>query len=148
MREVSDPLTWVSCFLAFMAAKIDHEETRRLAAYGMIIMQLVRKHGGNGWRLYDKQFRLQQAAGAGLSWVEINPSLLAATVLGQPSDRVCRPCPLCLAPDHTREDCSCVAGVPETLTIPSGTAPTFLLARPSRRPAPYRIKRAAEELTA
>ena len=109
MREVSDPLTWVSCFLAFMAAKIDHEETRRLAAYGMIIMQLVRKHGGNGWRLYDKQFRLQQAAGAGLSWVEINPSLLAATVLGQPSDRGCRPCLLCLAPDHTREDCALVS---------------------------------------
>ena len=60
LREVSDPLTWVSCFLAFMAAKTDHEETRRLAAYGMIILQLVRKHGGSGWLLYDKQFRLQQ----------------------------------------------------------------------------------------
>ena len=139
MREVSDPLTWVSCFLAFMAAKIDHEETRRLAAYGMIIMQLVRKHGGNGWRLYDKQFRLQQAAGAGLSWVEINPSLLAATVLGQPSDRGCRPCPLCLAPDHTREDCALASLEYQRPSpfLPALRPPSYS-PRPSRRPAPYR----------
>ena len=38
MGEVTDPLTWVSCFLAFMAAKTDQEETHKLAAYGMIIL--------------------------------------------------------------------------------------------------------------
>ena len=59
---------------------------RHLAAYGMIVLQLVRKHGGSGWLLYDRQFRLQQMAGAGLLWVKINPSLLAATVLDQSSE--------------------------------------------------------------
>ena len=106
MREVSDPLTWASCFLAFMAAKTEHEDTHQLAAYGMIILQLVRKHGGSGWLLYDRQFRLQQAAGAGLSWVETNSSLLAATVLGQPSEKASRTCSLCLSADHSREECA------------------------------------------
>ena len=53
LREMVDPLTWVSCFLAFMAVKMDQEEMRSLAAYGMIILQLIRKHGGSGWLLHN-----------------------------------------------------------------------------------------------
>lgn len=139
MREVSDPLTWASCFLAFMAARTKHEETCHLAAYGMIILQLVRKHGGSGWLLYDRQFRLQQEAGAGLSWVEINPSLLAATVLGQSSERISCSCHLCLAPDHTREDCA-LASLDYNKPSPALPAnrPSPHSLRPSRRPGPYR----------
>ena len=77
-RDVPDALTWESCFLAFMAAKIDNAETRQLAAYGMIVLQLALQHRGSGWRLYDYQ---QHAAGAKIFWTEINPSLMAATVL-------------------------------------------------------------------
>ncbi len=54
---MTDPLTWVSCFLAFMASRTSHEETRDMAAYAMIIIRLSRKHSGSGWLLYDKQFR-------------------------------------------------------------------------------------------
>ena len=139
LREVSDPLTWVSCFLAFMAAKTDHEETRCLAAYGMIVLQLVRKHDGSGWLLYDKQFRLQQAAGACFPWVEINPSLPAVTVLGQATNRVCRPCNLCLAPDHTREDCALASlehQRPSQLLSAPHPPPHSL--RSTQRPVPYR----------
>ena len=86
MREVSDPLTWASFFLAYLATKTGHDETRKLAAYGMILLQLACKNSGSGWLLYDQQFSQQQAASASLSWVEINPSLMAATVLGQPAE--------------------------------------------------------------
>ena len=48
MREVTDPLTWTSCFLAFMAVKSDNDETRKLAAYGMIILQFVASMVGTG----------------------------------------------------------------------------------------------------
>lgn len=139
MREVSDPLTWASCFLAFLAAKIDHEETRRLAAYAMIILQLARKHGGSGWLLYDRQFRLQQAAGAGLSWADINPSLLAATVLGQPGERTPRACSLCLAADHSREDCALASLEAHRPPFPVPANRPQLPARQSRRPLPYRL---------
>lgn len=129
MREVSDPLTWAFCFLAFMAAKTEHEDTHQLAAYGMIILQLVRKHGGSGWLLYDRQFRLQQAAGAGLSWVEINSSLLAATALGQLSEKACRTCSLCLSADHSREECA-LASLEHQRNPPS--------LQPHRPPHPHR----------
>ena len=49
-----------------MAARTNQEETHKLAAYGMIILQLVLKHRESGWLLYDKKLRVQQAAGAGL----------------------------------------------------------------------------------
>ena len=139
MREVSDPLMWALCFLAFMAARTSHDETRDLAAYGMVVLQLARKHGGSGWLLYDRQFRLQQAAGASLPWVEINSSLMAATVLGQSNERSTRPCNLCLAADHSREDCalaSLEAAKPVTTTsLPIRGVPSH---RHSRHSAPYK----------
>lgn len=82
MRDIQDPLTWVSCFFAYMAAKVDNHDCRALAAYGMLVNHLARKHGGRGWLAYDTLFRQQQAAGAALKWEELNPSLMAATVFG------------------------------------------------------------------
>ena len=64
MRDIQDPLTWVFCFLAYMAARVDHEETRQLAAYGQIVIHLAHKHGGRGWLANDSAFRQQAAAGA------------------------------------------------------------------------------------
>ena len=45
---MTDPLTWVLCFLAFMASRTSHEETRDMAAYAMIIIRLSRKHSRIG----------------------------------------------------------------------------------------------------
>ena len=64
LREIADPLTWASCFLAFMATSLEQQDARDLAAYGMIVLQLAQKHGGTGWLLYDRQFRQHKAAGA------------------------------------------------------------------------------------
>ena len=80
LRDIRDPLTWVTCFLAFVAAKVDNKETRELLAYGQIILLLAHKHGGLGWMIYDNQFRQMAAASAGASWTEINSFLMAATV--------------------------------------------------------------------
>ena len=49
LREVQDPLSWVSCFLAFVAAKVDSKETQELAAYEQIIIHLARKHSHLSW---------------------------------------------------------------------------------------------------
>lgn len=83
LREVSHPLTWVACFLAFMATEVNHPETRELAAYGMLVLQLAQKHWGSGWLFYDKQFCQHKAAGAPLPWPDV--SLMEATVLGKPN---------------------------------------------------------------
>ena len=134
LREVTDPAAWASCFLLFMATRIDHQETRELAAYGSIVLQLASKHPG-GWRSYDRQFRQQKAAGATLPWAELNPSLMAATVLGQGSG-VSRSCSLCLGCDHMKEDCALSAlELAKQGVVPQVQRPH--LGRQARRPAPY-----------
>ena len=94
LRDIRDPLTWVACFLSFVAAKVNHAETRELMAYGQIVLQLARRHGGLGWIAYDSQFRQQAAAGSVASWSELNPSLMAATVLNAGGDAGGRGCTL------------------------------------------------------
>ena len=86
LQEIADPLSWVSCFLAFMASRVDNQETRELAAYGLIVLQLSRKHAREDWLAYNHQFCQHQTAGANLPWADISPSLMAATVLGQAAE--------------------------------------------------------------
>ena len=135
LRDVTDPAAWASCFLLFMATKIDHQETRDLAAYGSIVLQLASKfQGGGGWRSYDRQFRQQKAAGATLPWAESNSSLMAATVLVQGS--VSRSCTLCLGYDHVKEECALAA----LELAKQGASPQIQrphLSRQARRPGPY-----------
>jgi hypothetical protein len=82
LRELKDPLSWVFCFMYYIAASSSDPLTQQLAAYGQIVVHLCQKHGGSGWLAYDRLFRLQKAAGVTTSWEEINPSIMAATVLG------------------------------------------------------------------
>ena len=111
LRDVSDPVTWVYCYLSFVVVLCPYSRTRELLAYGQIIIQLARSHGGTGWLAYDCRFRQQVAAGTPLSWTEINPLLLAATVLGSapaPSGRNC------LSWDHGRTDCALASLAPQS----------------------------------
>ena len=71
------------------------------------MIELARKHAGTGWYLYDNLFRQQMNAGAKLAWNDINPSLMAATVLssgrGGAEGRMCT---LCMASDHSAPECA------------------------------------------
>ena len=100
LREVFDPVTWVYCYLSFVAVLCPDSRTHELLAYGQIIIQLGR------WLAYNRRFRQQVAAGTPLSWAEINPLLLSATVLGSAPALSGRNCPLCLSWDHGRADCT------------------------------------------
>ncbi len=139
LREIQDPLSWVSCFLGFLATKVDCSETRELAAYGQIIVHLARKHGGKGWLSYDRLFRQQKSAGSEMLWAELNPSLMAATVLGNGGEQG-RVCSLCMASDHSASECALALAEhnakPQTPIRP--TAATSKSYRPQRNhPYPY-----------
>ena len=99
LHEVGDVETWLHCFLAFMAAKVESSETRELMAYGQIILMLVRKHSGMGWKTYDTHFCQLVGAGHTLPWTELNQSMMAADVL-QSGVQVCA---LCQSHDHHKE---------------------------------------------
>ena len=135
MREIRDPLTWAACFMGFVAARADLPGTRDLLAYGQLILQLARQHGGGGWIAYDSQFRQQAAAGASAPWSELNLSLMAATVFAAGGEAPARACQLCFATDHTARDCALASleGGRTTQRPPSG-------AQASPRPRPYRAR--------
>ena len=133
---MANPVSWVACYLAFLATKIDHRKTREMAAYGMVVLSMASKHRGPGWRSYDRQFRQHQAAGANLPWADINPSLMAATVLGQSSGGPGRSCPLCLAADHTREECA-LYSLEHSKAGESSQGARSCPSHQSRRPTPY-----------
>ena len=134
MRSVTDPLTWVSCFLAFMAAKSDCQQTRDLAAYGQIIINLARKHGGQGWLAYDQLFRQQIAAGSPLRWNDLSASLMAATVI---KSGEC--CTLCHAADHSAQDCALASseGTSPYVAHQQKVHPSALTRFRPPRPKPY-----------
>lgn len=122
---------WVSCFLTFMATCTPHKGTRELAAYGMVILQLAKKHRGNSWLLYDRLFRQHWAVGTETQWAYINPSLLAATVLSHPAEGPSCSCSLCLSADHTKEDCTL-----SSLKVMRGSGGQSSITRLSMPPSP------------
>ena len=70
-------------------------------AYGQIIIDLAQKHPDLHWRTYDSLFRQQLNAGGPFGWNELNPSLMAAAVLGsQRAGEGCHVRSLCMAADH------------------------------------------------
>ena len=119
LQEVTDIETWLHCFLAFVAAKVESPETRELMAYSQIILMLARKHGGKGWKTYNTHFRQLVGAGHPLPWTELNPSMMAADVL-QSGGQVYA---FCQSHDHRKEECA--------LAPPSSGN--------DRRPRPYRL---------
>ncbi len=49
-REVADPITWVYCFLNFIAVKVDDHQARSLIAYAQTILKTARRVGVAGLR--------------------------------------------------------------------------------------------------
>ena len=135
MRDIRDPLTWASSFMAFAAARSDVSETRDLLAYGQLILLLARKHGGLGWVAYDHQFRQQAAAGSSAPWSELNLSLMAATVFSTGGETPTRACSLCFAADHSARDCA-LASLEVDKAAPRPSASN----RSATRPKPYRTR--------
>jgi len=111
LREINSSLSWVTCFLSFMAVQTSDPQTQQHLTYARLILDMARKHGGRGWLEYDKTFRRQMACSPDhASWRELNPSLLAYAILGSDSGNSSfRPnggCSLCQEPDHKTSECA------------------------------------------
>ena len=106
LREIESPLSWVFCFLAYVAVRTTDRETKDMLTYARLIIREAQCHGGVGWLEYDKWFRQQQAAlTTPHPWNELNASLHAATVMSLRSGerKLCR---LCREPDHAESQCA------------------------------------------
>ena len=118
LREIQSPLTWVSCFLVYVAVLTPDAKTRDLLTYGRLIVREAQRHNGPGWCDYDKIFRQHAAIDETVKWNEINPSLHASTVLTYRSGPS-QCCGLCHEPDHSATECAMLALQPQPLYLPS-----------------------------
>ena len=129
LREIQDPLSWVFCYLYYIAAATSDPLTRDMAAYGQIVIHLAQKHSGTGWQAYDRLFCLQKASNTNIPWSEISTSLMASTVISGSGQS----CSLCSGSDHNSDSCALATKAqPQSVQAP----PTLSLqARPpTKRP--------------
>ena len=48
LREIESPLSWVFCFLAYIAVRTSDRETRDMLTYARLVIREAQCHGGGG----------------------------------------------------------------------------------------------------
>uniref|UniRef100_A0A1X7TZ31 Uncharacterized protein n=1 Tax=Amphimedon queenslandica TaxID=400682 RepID=A0A1X7TZ31_AMPQE len=81
MREVSSPLAWIHCFLAYTAIRCQDPFARDMLSYARLILGEAMCHGGTGWLEYDRATRQQRAIDPLKPWNIIDPGLHSAFIL-------------------------------------------------------------------
>ena len=105
IREVPSLISWVSCFLAYVAVGTNDDSTRDMITYCHLIVGEALRYGGQGWQEYDRTFRAPAAIDHFIHWNTLLPDLQAATILGKRTvGGSC--CSLCRAVDHSPSQCA------------------------------------------
>ena len=105
LREVPTLISWVYCFVAYMAVRTQDPLTRDMLAYTRLIIRKALRQGSQGWQDYDRSFRSQAAIDHSLRWNALLPDLQAATILGQRTGSGVY-CTLCRGVDHIATQCA------------------------------------------
>ena len=105
LREVTTPLSWACCFLAYMAISTSDPLTRDQLAYARLILGEAQSQGGSGWLHYDRAFRQLKVADPTLPWNTLESGLHTRLVLGQRSG-VSVFCSICQESDHDAAICA------------------------------------------
>ena len=104
-REVPSLVSWLYCFLTYVAVRTSDPAARDMLAYGRLIAREALRHGGRGWQEYDRTFRRQRELDPTLPWNTLLPDLQATTILGQRKGGGTF-CTLCRGSDHTNQLCA------------------------------------------
>ena len=125
IREVKSLLTWVQCFVTYVAVVVSDHPSRvqEMLAYARLIVREALRNGGDGWRSYGAMFRKLAATDPSLSWGKVLPALYATTFL---ASRVTTATSYeqCLEGDHGTGDCALAELQKSTTTAPGATAST------------------------
>ncbi len=82
-REVPSLISWVYCFVAYIAVCSSDTLCRDMLAYCRILIREALRHGGTGWQEYDRNFRRQIEIHPTICWNSLRPDLQATTILSQ-----------------------------------------------------------------
>ena len=107
LREITSIVSWLYCYLAYMAMRTTDPATVHMLAYGRLIIKEAQQHQGNGWLEYDKVFRQQAAIDPARAWNVLHSDIQASTILGRPQ----APggglyCLRCFESDHRSDQCA------------------------------------------
>ena len=83
VREVPSLISWVYCFVAYVATRTSDTQTRDMLTYCRLLIREALWHGGSGWQEYDRNFRRQLVINPSTPWNTLLPDLQATTILGQ-----------------------------------------------------------------
>ena len=133
-KTIADIFTWLLCYHRYAAAvaSIAPQRVPGMLAHANNIIQAAQQFEGDGWRVYDRAFRLQAAASVTQDWGTMNIPLYARTFMGASARRfVCR---FCCSREHQSHQC------PWGVDTPS-------LRPATNRPAPARPVSLGESVT-
>ena len=106
LREVPSLVSWLYCFIAYVAVRTGDQNIRDMLAYARLVIREALRHGGAGWLEYDRVFRRQLVVNPLQRWNTLEPGLLAATVLGQRDPAGGTYCTYCRECDHVSSQCA------------------------------------------
>lgn len=116
LREVVSPVSWIVCFMAYMAVLTKDPVTKAQLAYARFILCEAQCRGGTGWIEYDRAFRQLRAVNTQMPWESLDPGLYSRLILGRQVGTSTF-CVLCQASDHTAS--SCALALIQQPTLPS-----------------------------
>ena len=121
LREVQSPLTWVSCFLAYVAVLTPDPKTRDLLTYARLVVREAQRHGGPGWQEYDKA--CCPGPYSAVERAEPQPACLNCHDISCGASQCCG---LCHEPDHEASACALLVlqpGHPPVPPVPAARGP-------------------------
>ena len=57
LREVTNLLSWMYCFVAYVTMRANDQDVRDMLAYARLVIREAHRHGGLGRLDYDRVFR-------------------------------------------------------------------------------------------
>lgn len=104
-RTVADIFTWALCFNRYTAALCSFYPGMlpQMMAYQNTILQAHLQFAGDGWRIYDRAFRIQAASRRITDWTSVDASLYARFVTCSP--RRSSVCQFCCSSGHKSSAC-------------------------------------------
>ena len=104
-KTVGDVFTWMLCFHRFVAAASTFHpgKVSQFLAYSNTILRAYLEFEGDGWRAYNRAFRLQVSGRPSEDWSVLNLPLYARLFTAQSRRR--NSCRYCSGQDHTSDQC-------------------------------------------
>ena len=103
--EVTSPLTWAYCFMAYVAVRTCNPLAQDMLAYARLVLGEAQRHGGLGWIDFDWAVQQLKAIDPSKPWNFLDSGLHSTMILGHSSGNIVH-CVHCFESDHSSAQCA------------------------------------------